>query len=389
MNHREEAANPTSARKAGSKTTTRPSRLETYQPRLDPAEWSFDSLTALQNQVEEAAAGYAVEKSRLRSLREEEKPLLGRPANDILELWPAEEEPQILGSWTQLCHAVEGAEAGLEYRRADLSRITQRLIAFISQYEPQSFAADYVAALELYLFRSFHDRRYRMTEGRSDPFIRFESELKQAFPDAQKDFLGVEYAQIIESYSHAFKSVGKAWSTYGAALNEVLERLRSVDAQPKAIIPASKLYSGGDTGIVESVNIPSSDELPKPEPAAPQKTRRPKSPRQIEIDGKVYVSLPTAAKLLHVTHVTMHNWAEKKVQLSNGKPINVVRDPMSRHRFISLEEVGLLAHRFTPDAPSENGLRGSLGKDVTASPTGETAPRRARGRPRGSGKGGV
>jgi len=107
------------------------------------------------------------------------------------------------------------------------------------------------------------------------------------------------------------------------------------------------------------VPLLNADQQPEESETPPKRTRPGRRPRELEIEEKRYVSLPTAAKQLGVTHGTMHNWATKKV-LPDGTELDIVQDKISRHRFISVENVELLANRFGRVGSSASAGRVSL-----------------------------
>lgn len=74
--------------------------------------------------------------------------------------------------------------------------------------------------------------------------------------------------------------------------------------------------------------------------------RKPQSYREVESEGKKYISLLAAAKQLHVTRGTVHKWATKRV-LADGTVLDVIQDKVSKHHFISVDSVERLANRFT------------------------------------------
>jgi hypothetical protein len=115
---------------------------------------------------------------------------------------------------------------------------------------------------------------------------------------------------------------------------------------------------------------------PESEQQSQHQPRGLRGPRHVQIDGKEYVSLPTAAKTLKIAHMTMYKWATNQV-VGDGKPLDVYQDPMSKHRFISLEEVQRLANRFRRSGTSDNVGRGSLqGGASKTSPTVKSQARR-------------
>jgi len=122
---------------------------------------------------------------------------------------------------------------------------------------------------------------------------------------------------------------------------------------PSQHSPTSHLYFEDELSDNSSpVNAPEQS----PPLHAPAKTRGKRVAREFKIDGKIYVSLPTAAKRLSVTHMTLHRWASQKL-LPDGTPLDVIQDPMSKHRFILNEHVERLAHRFTAVGSPENSAR--------------------------------
>lgn len=82
-----------------------------------------------------------------------------------------------------------------------------------------------------------------------------------------------------------------------------------------------------------------------------QRGRKPGTHRQVVVQGVTYVSLPFAAKEVGVAHPTMHKWATGKLS-AGGVALDVVRDEISKHRFISLQSVELLKNRFKPERGS-------------------------------------
>jgi NUMOD1 domain len=64
-----------------------------------------------------------------------------------------------------------------------------------------------------------------------------------------------------------------------------------------------------------------------------------------EFNGVTYYSLPEAAKIVGVTHVTMHNWATGRIPLQ-GLKLQVKYDHIKHQRFLSEETVNELKRRF-------------------------------------------
>ena len=62
-----------------------------------------------------------------------------------------------------------------------------------------------------------------------------------------------------------------------------------------------------------------------------------------QIDGKTYYSLPAAAKIIGVCHVTMWNWANRGG--CEDVHIEVRTDPINRRRYISDTSVQFLKNR--------------------------------------------
>jgi len=73
-------------------------------------------------------------------------------------------------------------------------------------------------------------------------------------------------------------------------------------------------------------------------------------------EGTTYYSLPTAAKLMNVSHVTMYSWVTGKVALNGLKP-ECFRDPHSRRYYVSGPSLQKLAdHKISTieiDPPQE------------------------------------
>lgn len=322
----------------------------------------FDTLEDLRSTIESGEKQLEAAEDRLKELTPPASAFSSRqrllpPAGSMRPI----ESTRTVGDYV---NAATSAKSSVQQASALLLKRSEALETLVRQFKPIDFGKEYIAALELHILRN-----------KSDDYRRLHQELEQSVPRSKRAAWAESYADRFQEYANALRPYAIGLRQYHAALQQVLQLLENPEINPGG--------SSSTQTVLEPTVPRVSPEPPEPRGKPPEPTsRKKKGPREIEIDGKKYVSLPTAAKMLSVTHGTLHGWATKNIAVYAGRPISVVKDPVSRHRFISLDEVELLKHRFEPLHAAPNTTRESLPPPTKGAPAG-TLIKHRRSKPRG------